>query len=283
MNNSLMQVVSVLLCLGAICLFLSIKNADAPVVTILPNPIDLDITTSSTGTPLSDDSAQLLAENTQEATSKPTPPPTIKPTGSPFGHPEQFKIGNTKFFIDGMTATLTSIRDSRCQPETECIWSGELQSVFNIKGGSLTNESEIMLGSVRTRAISFGIYTFTLASSSASSTELIVTSNVILAPTGEISGRVTISPVCSTVTSTQSCRTPDNTYSSLSIVVYQEDNSIYTKKPLEKDGSYSLRLPTGSYKIQIDPSGIGAGEIKDVTVLAYQTVTTDFDIDSGIR
>jgi hypothetical protein len=55
------------------------------------------------------------------------------------------------------------------------------------------------------------------------------------------------------------------------------------KVSLDTKGNYSLTLPAGTYFIQIQPAGIGEGEKKKVTVVAKETQTLDFDIDTGIR
>ena len=67
-------------------------------------------------------------------------------------------------------------------------------------------------------------------------------------------------------------------------MVYAANNSTELERhPLDAAGHFTLTLKPGTYGLQIRPAGIGAGEIKSVTVVADKISTIHFAIDTGIR
>jgi hypothetical protein len=101
---------------------------------------------------------------------------------------------------------------------------------------------------------------------------------------GYIAGHVTIGPFCPVEQEGHPCPVPPYAYTSREAVVYGLDGvTVKTKKHLDTEGNYKIALAPGTYFVQIDPAGIGAGEKKKVSVVSLKTSTVNFDIDTGIR
>lgn len=216
----------------------------------------------------------------------PTPPPTPTPnTTGTFDTKLSLVPKQTLTFSDGLKVTLTTINDSRCKPDVQCIWAGELAPEFSVTGGKLgTSISTLNLGTVRSTTTTQGAYVFTLIEATETSVVLKVTVKQPAVTTGGVTGTVTIGPICPVVRIDQPCVIPPEVYTSRYVIVYgpTEDTQI-SKTKLNADGTFKLSLAPGTYWLQIDPAGIGPGEKKPVTVTANKTSTIDFDIDTGIR
>ena len=101
---------------------------------------------------------------------------------------------------------------------------------------------------------------------------------------GYIEGSVNIGPNCPVEIEGEPCETPTEAYTSRSVNVFTSDKSTLIESvPLSTDGTYTIAIGPGNYFVQINPAGIGAGELKPVTVTSFETSTVDFDIDTGIR
>ncbi len=216
----------------------------------------------------------------------PTPPPTPTPsTSGTFDTKLSFIPKQTLTFSDGLKVTLTTINDSRCKPDVQCIWAGELAPEFSVEGGKLgTSVSTLNLGTVRSTTTTKGAYVFTLIEATETSVILNVTVKQPAVTTGGVTGTVTIGPICPVVRIDEPCVVPPEVYTSRSIIVYgpTEDIQISQTK-LTADGTFKLSLTPGTYWLQIEPAGIGPGEKKPVTIVANKTSKVDFDIDTGIR
>lgn len=224
----------------------------------------------------------VTAEETATTTPLPTPIPVSNtPT---FNQPTKFTIGQNIIFSDGLSVTLQSIEDSRCKPGVQCIWAGELTPVVVITGGEFgTVSKSIRLGTALNESESSRGYIFALVTADEKTTTLQI-SKAITQSTGEVTGQVTVGPVCPVERVDDPCVVPAETYTSRNVVVFSADgNREITRLALDPTGKYSLPLVPGTYLLQIQPAGIGAGELKSVTILANQFSTIDFDIDTGIR
>ncbi len=101
---------------------------------------------------------------------------------------------------------------------------------------------------------------------------------------GYMSGHVTIGPNCPVESIEHPCTVPPEAYSSRSVVVYKNDGTTIVKKgTINAEGNYKITLEPGSYLVAVEPGGMRPTEKKLVTIKAGQTVTLDFDIDTGIR
>ena len=232
-----------------------------------------------------------VTTSTPETTTKPAPtpissiPPVISPTGSPFGSAARFTISSRRIYTDGLEVTLKNITDSRCKPDEQCIWAGELAPEFTVTGGKFGKSVyTVTLGTIRNTSTTQDQYRFSITDVSTTDVLLMVTTKPETSAMGTIRGTVSVSPICPVERVDTPCVTPPEVYTSRKIVVYNSSGtSKIQETALQGDGSYSLELNPGDYLLQIVPAGIGAGEKKSVTIKTNTTKTIDFAIDSGIR
>ncbi len=222
-------------------------------------------------------------------TPAPSPAPLPKPAPSPaaltpFSVAASLTVGGNLAFKDGLVVTLKAIADSRCKPNVQCIWAGELAPEFSVTGGSFgTAVFMVSLGTIRSTTTTVGAYTFSLGTVSLNEATIIVTKAPV-AKTGTVQGTVTVSPVCPVERIDTPCVVPPETYTSRKVVAYEAQGvRIIKELSLKGDGSYVLTLDPGTYQLQIVPAGIGDGEKKSIGIIANTTSTVDFAIDSGIR
>ncbi len=101
---------------------------------------------------------------------------------------------------------------------------------------------------------------------------------------GYVTGHITIGPFCPVEIEGHPCATPREAYSSRKVVVYGSDQVTEIKRvSIDTEGNYKVTIAPGTYWLQVIPAGIGPDEKKQVKVVASQTSTVDFDIDTGIR
>lgn len=223
------------------------------------------------------------------ATTTSTPPvlvPTPKPsTLGKFDVSLSLATTQSLTFSDELKITLSTINDSRCAADVQCIWEGELAPVFSVTGGVFgTDIKTIVLGTARNTSTTVGTYTFTLVTATDGSATFIVSKKPVSQNNGTVSGSVTIGPICPVERIGEPCVIHPETYTSRNVVVYGPTESTkISETPLNPNGTYSLSLAPGNYWLQIAPAGIGPGEKKPVTVKSNETIALNFDIDSGIR
>jgi hypothetical protein len=252
---------------------------------------DLDVTgticTSATGAtftkpgaPVATTTATEPPPTTSTTTTSTTTPLSIAPLT--LGVATTFLIHDTKTFGTGMTMTLNAIADSRCKPGVQCIWAGEFSTTWTITTG--TTSTNLSLGTVRAASVTEGNYIYTLTEANEDHAVLTITKAPLASGTGTVTGTVKVGPVCPVESVDHPCVVPTETYTSRSVVVYAADKTTELEQhPLDATGNFSFTLKPGAYGLQIRPAGIGAGEIKPVTISAKGTSTVTFDIDTGIR
>ncbi len=217
------------------------------------------------------------------------PSPTSTVQSATFGTPFTLSVKSSSTFADGLMVTLIEINDSRCKPEVQCVWAGELSPIFVVTGGAVgATRTEVRLGTETAQTVESNGYVFTLTDTSTTVVTLTVTKKTLPVPVtstkGYVSGHVTIGPICPVERIDQPCVIPPEVYTSRSVIVYASDRTTVREKiALDTKGDYKIALLAGRYWVQIEPAGIGAGEKKQVTVTSSQVSTVDFDIDTGIR
>lgn len=221
---------------------------------------------------------------TTSTTTSPAPTPKPSSTGK-FDTPLTITTKQSVAFADGLIITLTTVNDSRCAVNVQCIWAGELAPEFSVTGGSFeTKVATISLGTTRTTFTTVGAYTFTLINATEKSATISIFKKSLSLSKGTVTGTVTIEPICAVERVAEPCVVPPDTYTSRKIVVYGPTESVkISETMLNSDGTYTLFVDSGNYWLQIAPAGIGPGEKKPVVIKANKTITLDFDIDSGIR
>ena len=241
-------------------------------------------------------SSPIATTTSATSTARPTPvtPPVSKPIGSspaysPFGSSFTLNIGARMVLDDGLRVTLTKIDDSRCKSGVQCIWAGELSPTLEVvvPADSFTNTTKtIILGTVRTPSVDVENYHIVLAGADTDNATFTITKTSAAPnrPSGTVSGTVTFNHICPVEQAGTPCETPREMFTDRVAIAYQTDGVTKAARVLlNPNGTYTMDVPPGSYLIQIDPAGIGAGEKKPVTVEANKTATVNFDIDTGIR
>lgn len=100
--------------------------------------------------------------------------PAPIPAPQAFDVPVTFAIGQTTTYVNGLSVELKSIGDSRCKPDVQCIWAGELAPLLAIKDGGLDALREVQLGTIRSVSQTIGAYTFTLTDATTDSATIVV-------------------------------------------------------------------------------------------------------------
>ena len=100
-----------------------------------------------------------------------------------FGSSQTFAVHETTVYPDTLAITLDRIDDSRCKPDVQCIWAGELAPSFTLRGGELGAQARtVQLGSTRTPKAQVGPYSLTLTNATTDSATLTVTRGTPVAP-----------------------------------------------------------------------------------------------------
>jgi hypothetical protein len=235
-----------------------------------------------------------LPDSTTSSTATTTPTPesttTTTVTAKPLklGTSVSFALNDVRALPDNSTISLDTIADSRCKPGVQCIWAGEFGTVWTVNRNGRTGSFN--LSTVRTPSITQNGYTYALGNTTETSASLTVTNETVgdtsttSTSSGTVTGTVTIGPVCPVESIEHPCVVPPETYTSRSVMVYAADNVTELERhPLDAEGRFTLTLKPGTYGLQIRPAGIGAGEIKPITVVADKVATIHFDVDTGIR
>ncbi len=106
-----------------------------------------------------------------EAVATPPEPPPEQEAGT-----VTLQKGETKTFESRLEVTLTSIEDSRCPPDVQCVWAGELAALLSV--GLANAEAapvELRLGETTTqKGVAYG-FAFELVSITETSATIAVT------------------------------------------------------------------------------------------------------------
>ena len=104
---------------------------------------------------------------------------------------------------------------------------------------------------------------------------------------GVLEGRVTIGPLTPVERAGVPTPTvPPEVYAARSIDIFQADGTTrVVNVKISSDGTYHVKLPPGTYVVNIAKTGIDRGTDlpKTVTLASGQTTRLDIDIDTGIR
>jgi Immunoglobulin-like domain of bacterial spore germination len=128
--------------------------------------------------------------------------PTTVPTRSAdFGNPETYALHETRTYNDGLTVTLERIDDSRCAPNVQCVWAGELAPVLTLRGGALPGARTVSLGTSRTERAQVEEYAVRLDSATTATATITITRGTGGGATAELrvdsptSGQTVASPL----------------------------------------------------------------------------------------
>ncbi len=202
------------------------------------------------------------------------------------------EIGQRAVIGSELMVTLKEINDSRCKPEVQCVWAGELAPVLVVD----SNQALVQLGTVNNKSAARGDYLFTLSSATEQTATFSVAKKIsaVEPGTGTLEGYAHIGPTCPVVRAGEEEECDDKAYADGNVLVV----SVATKKnymtTTRSTGTFSLTLPVGAYAVKVNTASSGSGgqpqamqfpfcEEKSVTITAGQTTTVDIGCDSGIR
>ncbi len=96
-----------------------------------------------------------------------------------FGTAFTMSVGDRAVFSNGLEIGLTAINDSRCKPDVQCVWQGELAPLLRTQSGlaegALGPLREVRLGTVNNQSVVADGYSFTLQSATESMATILVT------------------------------------------------------------------------------------------------------------
>lgn len=205
--------------------------------------------------------------------------------GINFGKEITLNVGQTATFADGLAVTLTEINDSRCQPDVQCVWQGELGVGFDIVGGQFTKTFQTALGTVTNRSIMKNGYSITLVGATTNSATIIVTTIPSVGSSG-ISGYVHVGPTCPVERVPADPNCDDKPYANATIYISQGERYLSIYPITDTQGKFRAAVAPGVYFVGVQTSfdkPLPRCEEKQVTVTANQFTNIDISCDSGIR
>lgn len=113
----------------------------------------------------------------------PLPPPVVSPSvnipvdvtpEAEFNKAFTLALSKKVIFSDGLSLGVKEINDSRCKPDVQCFWAGELGVTLSLLDGNFKNAGEVRLGTVNNKSVTFNNYIFSLQSATEKDATLIV-------------------------------------------------------------------------------------------------------------
>jgi hypothetical protein len=212
--------------------------------------------------------------------------PTTLPTRSAdFGNPETYAVHETRAYADGLTVTLDRIDDSRCKPDVQCIWAGELAPMLTLRGGGLSGTRTVSLGTTRTPRAQVGDYALQLDSATAATATITVTrgsGGAVVTGGSGVRGTAHVGPTCPVERTPPDPACADRAYAGAFVVETVGGNRV-AEFTTGSDGSFSVALPPGSYQVRLrDANAMPSMAPQPFTVREGWSLL-DLALDSGIR
>lgn len=92
-----------------------------------------------------------------------------------FGKSFKFGTGGKASFSDGLSVTLKEVNDSRCKPDVQCVWAGELSALILVTGSDFNQAiEEVRLGTTNNKSVLKDSYLFALESATEKSATILV-------------------------------------------------------------------------------------------------------------
>jgi len=202
-----------------------------------------------------------------------------KPKVGAFNTPITLGLDESAEFPGKFFVILNEINDSRCKPNVQCVWQGELQAKFSFIGGDFFEEA--LLGTVnRERVIAGDSFDVELKSATETTVTIVATSMAV-----SISGYIHVGPTCPVERFPANPNCADRPFPSALIAVWKEgSNSPVAEALVEKDGRFMMAVPPGSYRVTSgDGSGLPRCQETTVKVVDGKISQVDISCDSGIR
>lgn len=213
------------------------------------------------------------------------PTDTISDKQGVFDNPTTFNVNDKIVFSDGLSISLKEINDSRCKPEVQCFWQGELSALFDINKNS--SSEEIRLGTVNNKKIVSQGYTFFLEKATEKSVTIIVSINLANDDTSSINGYLHLGPVCPVQRIPPDPNCADKPFANARVDITVRDSGVLIKSiKSDADGNLHVNIAPGNYIINVTPETGGflpRCDQREVSVTINKTVNVDMSCDTGIR
>jgi len=213
--------------------------------------------------------------------------PNCEFTSCPTGETAEFNkaivmnISSEAIFPDGLSLILKEINDSRCKPDVQCIWQGELSALFNVKINGFSEE--IRLGTVNNRKVSLKGYAFSLEDATENNVTIIVSMN----SDSGISGYIHMGPICPVQKDPIDPNCEDKPFANAKVdIMIKSSNILVSSIKSDVNGNFSANLLPGTYLIKVSSqadSVFPRCEQKEVIVTASKFTSLDISCDTGIR
>ena len=204
-----------------------------------------------------------------------------------FGKAIALSIQDKVIFPDGLQVALTAINDSRCKPDVQCIWAGELSPVLQISGGALARTDTVQLGTITTKQAVKNGYTFLLQSAEPGRATIVVSKTTAGSSPAGISGYIHIGPTCPVQKDPPDPNCADKAFADAVVIVRSASTGAVVKQlATDEQGAFIVSLAPGNYTVSAGPrSGLQLPrcDLVNATVTANAFVSVDISCDSGIR
>ena len=204
-----------------------------------------------------------------------------------FGKAITLGIQDKVAFPDGLNVSLTAINDSRCKPDVQCIWAGELAPVLQVSGGTFGGSATVQLGTTTTKQVVKNGYTFLLQSAEPGSATITVSKTTAKSSPAGISGYIHLGPICPVEKYPPDPNCADKAFADAVVIVRNAQTAAVVKQLATDDqGTFIVSLTPGNYTVSAGPrSGAALPSCNSVnaTVAANAFASVDISCDSGIR
>ena len=203
-----------------------------------------------------------------------------------FGKAFKLNIGGKAAFADGLSVTLKEINDSRCKPDMQCIWAGELSTLLSVTGGEFKKAiEEVRLGTTNNKSATKDNYSFTLQSATETTATLLVKTLSVGAGGSGVSGYVHVGPTCPVQQYPPDPNCADLPLVDGTVALSRSDSAIVVAQGrTDRTGHFTITVPAGSYKVTTSVgSPLPRCQETEAAVPVGDFTVIDISCDSGIR
>jgi hypothetical protein len=215
------------------------------------------------------------------------PTPTVR--HADFGTAQTLGINESVAYSDGLVVTLVRIDDSRCKPNVQCIWAGELAPTFSLAGGELGSPRNVTLGTARTPTATVGAYALTLGAvtvgtGTPDTATVTVTrgSTPVAGGNTGVRGTAHVGPTCPVERTPPDPACADRPYAGR-FVIESVGGMHIADVTSDANGRFALALPAGSYRLRLADRNTMPSLAEQAFTVGDGWTTLDLALDSGIR
>jgi hypothetical protein len=220
-----------------------------------------------------------------------TPPVVGSTAHAPFGSRQVFHVGHSVTYADGLVVVLDIINDSRCKPNVQCIWAGELAPQLTVRGSKIGASQTVSLGTQRNTKRMIAGYELALLDASTDAATLMVTNGTdvasgVPAPAkgdSGVHGVVLIGPTCPVERMPPDPNCRDKPYTATFSIDTMAGVHVATVASAA-DGSLAIGLRPGAYVIRLQSNAVMPRMApQEFSVAAHAQTQLRLNLDSGMR